>query len=178
SAAAFKEAVERLQENGADALLFDVRNNPGGYVTEVTEMLDYLLPEGKIFISRDINGKEEVFTSDAACINLPMVVLVNGQSYSAAELFAAELHESANAVIVGEQTCGKGYAQQMFPLANGGALGLSTLRYFTGSGISLIGTGLTPTTKVSLTEDESWLLRMDKLSHAEDPQLQAALSSF
>ena len=173
-----KAAVDTLAKDGAKALIFDVRNNPGGYVTELTKMLDYLLPEGKIFIQRDLGGHETVYTSDAAHISLPMAVLVNGDSYSAAEFFAAELQEKANAVIAGEPTCGKGFAQETFPLSNGGALGISTSRYFTGNGVSLIGTGLIPDPNVKLTDDENILLLMGKLETDKDPQLQAALKAL
>lgn len=97
-----KQGVAALQEEGAQALVFDLRNNPGGYVTELTEILDYLLPEGNIFISRTNDGEEVTYTSDASCVDLPMAVLVNANSYSAAEFFAAQLRESAGAPVVGE----------------------------------------------------------------------------
>lgn len=142
SAGRLKEAVAELQGQGARALIFDMRDNGGGYLTQLTDMLDFLLPEGPIFISRDRAGHERVTQSDAACVDLPMAVLVNANTYSAAEFFAAELQEQGAAVIVGEQTSGKGYSQQAFPLPNGGALNLSTAAYFTGSGVSLIGAGL------------------------------------
>lgn len=144
SAARLKEAVAELKEQGAKALLFDMRSNPGGYVSELTDMLDYLLPEGAIFTQRSKNGKVEVVESDAEWVELPMAVLINEDSYSAAELFAAQLRESVSAPLIGARTCGKGYYQQAIKLPNGGALNLSTGLYTTGSGLSLIGTGLTP----------------------------------
>lgn len=144
SAASAQEVVEDLVGQGAKALLFDVRYNPGGYVSELTQLLDYLLPEGPVFAEHTKDGPVHTIHSDAACVDLPMAVLVNGDSYSAAELFAAQLRESVNASIIGQQTCGKGFYQQTFPLADGSALNLSTGLYTTGGGISLIGTGLTP----------------------------------
>lgn len=162
SAGRLKEEVIRLQEEGVEALVFDMRNNGGGYLSELTEMLDFLLPEGPIFISRDRAGNEEVTQSDAACVDLPMVVLVNANTYSAAEFFAAELQEQGVAVIVGEPTSGKGYSQQTFALPHGGAMAISTGAYFTGSGTSLIGTGLTLDREVYLTDEG-------------DAQLEAAL---
>ena len=153
SADRLKEEVTRLQEEGAEALVFDMRNNGGGYLSELTEMLDFLLPEGPIFISRDRAGNEEVTQSDAACVDLPMAVLVNANTYSAAEFFAAELQEQGVAVIVGEPTSGKGYSQQTFALPHGGAMAISTGAYFTGSGTSLIGTGLTLDWEVYLTDE-------------------------
>lgn len=163
SAQRLEEEVTRLQEEGATALVFDMRNNGGGYLSELTDMLDFLLPEGPIFISRDRAGNETVTQSDAACVDLPMAVLVNADTYSAAEFFAAELQERGVAVIVGEPTSGKGYSQQTFPLPHGGAMAISTGAYFTGSGTSLIGTGLTLDAEVYLTGEG-------------DAQLEAALA--
>lgn len=173
-----KQGVEELQAQGARALVFDLRNNPGGYVTELTEILDFLLPEGTIFISRTNDGEETVYTSDAACVDLPMAVLVNAESYSAAEFFAAELREAAGAVVAGEQTSGKGYSQMLFTLADGSAISLSTARYYTGSGISLIGTGVTPEPLVALSQEEAQCLLAGTLSPEEDPQLQSALEAL
>ena len=162
SAQRLEEAVTQLQEQGAEALVFDMRDNGGGYLSQLTDMLDFLLPEGPIFISRDRAGHEEITNSDADCVELPMAVLVNANTYSAAEFFAAELQEQGAAVIVGEPTSGKGYSQQTFPLPHGGAVAISTGAYFTGSGASLIGTGLTLDAEVYNTG-------------AEDTQLAAAL---
>ena len=162
SADRLKEEVTRLQEEGATALVFDMRNNGGGYLSQLTDMLDFLLPEGPIFISRDRAGNEEITQSDASCVDLPMAVLVNADTYSAAEFFAAELQEQGVAVIVGEPTSGKGYSQQTFQLPDGSAMAISTGAYFTGSGTSLIGTGLTLDKEVYLTGEG-------------DAQLEAAL---
>lgn len=162
SADRLKEEVTRLQEEGATALVFDMRNNGGGYLSQLTDMLDFLLPEGPIFITRDRAGNEKITQSDASCVDLPMAVLVNADTYSAAEFFAAELQEWGVAVIVGEPTSGKGYSQQTFELPNGSAVAISTGAYFTGSGTSLIGTGLTLDKEVYLTDQG-------------DTQLEAAL---
>ncbi|OUN22316.1 peptidase [Flavonifractor sp. An82] len=162
SADRLKEEVTRLQEEGATSLVFDMRNNGGGYLSQLTDMLDFLLPEGPIFITRDRAGNEKITQSDASCVDLPMAVLVNADTYSAAEFFAAELQEWGVAVIVGEPTSGKGYSQQTFELPNGSAVAISTGAYFTGSGTSLIGTGLTLDKEVYLTDQG-------------DAQLEAAL---
>lgn len=168
-------AVDELVEQGAAALVFDMRNNGGGYVHELTQMLDHLLPEGPIFRSQTKNGKEEVIDSDADCVDLPMAILVNGNTYSAAEFFAAQLKETAGSVIVGEPTFGKGFSQQTLNLVNGGALNISTGKYFTGGGISLIGTGLTLDAEVVLDEEQTRSLLLGTLTPEEDPQLQKAL---
>lgn len=173
-----KQGVEELQQQGAKGLIFDVRSNPGGYVSELTQILDDLLPEGVVFQTTAYNGEKKAYTSDADCVDLPMAVLVNADSYSAAEFLAAQLRESTGAAIIGEQTSGKGYSQMLFDLPDGSAIGLSTARYFTGGGKSLIGTGLTPDVSVSLTDEQQKQLLMGQLSHAEDPQLQAALQAL
>lgn len=175
SAADLKAAVTDLQKQDATALVFDMRNNGGGYLSELTDMLDFLLPEGPIFRSKSRGGEETVTNSDAACIDLPMAVLVNENTYSAAEFFAAELREREVGVIVGEQTSGKGYSQQTYALPGGGGLGISTGAYFTGAGTSLIGTGLTLDKELSLTEEENAALRGGTLSPEADAQLQGAL---
>ncbi|MCD8376828.1 MAG: S41 family peptidase [Oscillospiraceae bacterium] len=163
SAEIVEAAVEDLLKQGAESLLFDMRDNPGGYLSELLELLDYLLPEGDIFQSGDSSGPTKVTTSDADCVDVPMAVLVNGNTYSAAELFAAQLQESVGAYIVGEATYGKGYSQQVFELFGGRAINLSTKTYYTGSGVSLIGTGVTLDLEVILDEDAE-----------EDNQLAAA----
>ena len=175
SAKQLNAAVDDLVDRGATALIFDMRNNGGGYVTELTDMLDHLLPEGPIFRSQTKRGKEEVTQSDAACVDLPMAVLVNADTYSAAEFFAAQLREKGVAVVVGDPTSGKGYSQQAIPLPNGGAVNLSTGKYTTGDGVSLIGTGVTLDKEISLSDEANAALWAGTLAYEEDAQLQAAL---
>ncbi len=172
------EAVDALVKDGAQSLVFDLRDNPGGYITELTKMLDHLLPEGVIFQSRDLKGQETIYRSDAEMVDVPMAVLVNADSYSAAEFFAAQLRESKDSFIAGELTSGKGFAQEIFPLRNGSALGLSVARYFTGAGESLIGVGVEPDAKLSLSDEERILLIGDKLPEQQDVQLQAAVDAL
>ena len=123
--------IDDLVAQGAKALVFDVRNNGGGYVHEMNEILDYLLPEGDLFRSVDYRGNESVDKSDADCLELPMAVLVNDRSYSAAEFFAAALREYDWAIVAGQATTGKGYFQNTFRLADGSAINLSVVQYFT-----------------------------------------------
>lgn len=152
SAEYVETAVEDLLAQGASSLLFDVRSNPGGYLDELIDLLDYLLPEGNIFQSGNSTGPKRVTRSDAHCVDVPMAVLVNGDSYSAAELFAAQLRESVRAPVIGQPTCGKGYSQQSLALPGGRALNISTKTYYTGSGESLIGVGITPDLVVEQTD--------------------------
>lgn len=175
SAQRVEEAVNDLQTQGAEALIFDMRGNGGGYLDELIPMLDFLLPEGPIFQTRSFAGVEKTYESDEAFVDLPMAVLVNADTYSAAEIFAAELQEEGAAVVVGVPTSGKGYSQQLFTLANGGAVGVSTAEYFTGNGVSLIGTGLTLDEEIALSEEEAARQAVGTLPASEDAQLQAAL---
>lgn len=167
-------AIEDLMAQGAEKLIFDVRNNPGGYASELIEVLDYLLPEGEIFHTEYYNGKENISKSDADCLGLPMAVLVNGDSYSAAEFFAAALQEYEAAVVVGTQTCGKGYFQETYQLSDGSAIGLSVGKYYTPKGENLAGVGITPDIQVELDEESALALLYDRLDPEEDAQIQAA----
>ena len=168
-------AIEALLEQGAQALIFDVRGNPGGYASELVKILDYLLPEGDLFRTVDYAGREHTDTSDESCLELPMAVLVNGDSYSAAEFFAAALREYDWAVIVGQKTCGKGYFQNTLPLSDGSAVGLSVGKYFTPNGVSLADVGVTPDRVVEVDEQTRWKIYYGTLPIEEDIQLEAAL---
>lgn len=174
-----KQAIDQLIEQGAEALIFDVRNNPGGYVNQMTDLLDYLLPEGRLFYSVDYAGREQKIDSDAHAIRLPMAVLVNGESYSAAEFFAAALSEYDWAVVAGEATCGKGYFQTSFRFRDGSAVGLSVGKYFTPKGVSLADTkGLVPEVLVEVDEKTAAMIYAGTLSPEDDPQLQAAIRAL
>ena len=171
-------AIEQLRAEGARKLIFDVRNNPGGFAEELVKLLDYLLPEGDLFRSVSFDGTEKVDTSDANFLDMPMAVLVNGNSYSAAEFFAAALQEYEAAVVVGEPTVGKGYYQQTIPLGDGSAVALSTGKYFTPKGNSLAGKGITPTVRVDVDEETAAAIYYGTSKPAEDPQLQAAIKAL
>lgn len=167
-------AIEALLAQGAEGLIFDVRGNPGGYADEMVKILDYLLPEGELFRTVDYAGREHVDTSDADCLELPMAVLVNQDSYSAAEFFAAALREYDWAVVVGQKTCGKGYFQNTLPLSDGSAVGLSVGKYFTPNGQSLADVGVTPDRVVEVDEDTRWKIYYGTLPTEEDVQLETA----
>lgn len=171
-------AIESLLEQGATKLIFDVRNNPGGYKSELVQVLDYLLPEGLIFRCEYQNGKVEDDYSDEACLDVPMAVLVNGSSYSAAEFFAAALNEYDKAVIVGQATTGKGYVQNVYQMNDGSAVGISIGRYCTPNGVSLEGVGITPEIPVDVTEEIASQIYYGTLEPGDDPQIQAAVDAL
>jgi len=173
-----KAAIAQVLEQGAKKLVFDVRNNPGGAVTELVSLLDHLLPEGVLFRSVDHKGTESIEESDEACLELPMAVLVNGSSYSAAEFFAAALSEYDWAVVVGEQTSGKGNYQMLFPLADGSAVGLSVGKYYTPEGKHLQNVGILPDVVVPVDEQTAAAIYAGILEPEDDPQLQSAIKAL
>ena len=140
-------AMDELIAQGAQALIFDVRYNGGGYKDELVKVLDKILPEGILFQSEDYKGTKQTDRSDAACIKLPMAVLVNQDSYSAAEFFAAAIQEYNWGTVVGTKTVGKGNFQTAFTLSDGSMLNLSIGKYYTPQGRSLTDTASYRTSK-------------------------------
>lgn len=168
--------IEDMIKQGATSLIFDVRYNPGGYAHEMVALLDYLLPEGDLFITEDYQGNRQVDTSDEKCLDMPMVVLVNGDSFSAAEFFACALRDYEWATVIGEKTVGKGYFQQNFMLSDGSAVQLSVGKYYTRSGINLAEAGgLTPDQVVEVDDDTYMQIYYGNVEPKDDPQIQAAI---
>lgn len=162
-----KKAIEQLLQTGATSFIFDVRNNPGGLLTELVDLLDYILPEGDLFISVDKSGKETVQTSDKVSLKNKMIVLVNGNSYSAAEFFAAALQEYNWATVVGEQTNGKARSQITLELSDGSAVHISTHKYLTPNRVDLAEAGgVTPDIAVAQDDEKT------------DKQLETAINAL
>ena len=172
--------IEELIEQGATKLLFDVRFNPGGYVSELVDLLDYLLPEGDLFVSEDYTGVKQTDTSNPSCLRMPMAVLINAYTYSSAEFFAAVLEEYEWAFTVGEHTVGKGNYQITIPLSDGSAVSLSVGRYYTPiKGIWLEESGgLAPTIEVEVDEETLAYIYAGLLDPMKDPQVLAALEGL
>lgn len=146
------KAIESLLESGAKRFVFDVRSNPGGLYSEMVDVLDYLLPSGDILVSVNQAGEETVERSDNVCLSMPMVVLVNSDTYAAAEFFAAALQDYRWAGVVGERTTGKGRIQTTIELTDGSAIHISTSKYLTPNRVDLTEQGgLRPDVEVSLT---------------------------
>lgn len=171
------EAIDTLRGQGAKALVFDLRFNPGGRKDELVRVLDALLPEGPLFRSVDYKGNESVDYSDADCVELPMAVLVNGDSYSAAEFFAAALQEYDWATVVGTKTCGKANYQQTFRLSDGSAVAVSTGHYQTPHGVTLANVGVTPDEIVEVDNKTYLELYKEAVAVKDDAQLQAAIKA-
>lgn len=169
----FDEALKTLTEKGAKGFIFDVRMNGGGYAHVMADMLDKLLPEGNIISMTSKDGKTDEERSDADCIKVPMAVLVNEYSISAAEFFAAAIQEYGVGTVIGEHTGGKGFAQTTIPLSDGSAVNISTYRYYTPKGNSLADVGVAPDIEVVMPDET--LARFYTLKPEEDNQLQKAI---
>ena len=168
-------AMDELIAQGTQALIFDVRYNGGGYKDELVKVLDKILPEGILFQSEDYQGTKQTDRSDEGCIELPMAVLVNQDSYSAAEFFAAAIQEYGWGTVVGTKTVGKGNFQTAFTLSDGSMLNLSIGKYYTPQGRSLTDTGVTPDVIVELSDEDNAKLSYGQLEKTDDAQLQAAI---
>ena len=141
----FQDAVDDLMGQGVQGLIFDLRDNPGGLLTAVCDIVDYLLPEGLIVYTEDRNGVGEEYKSDDEhYVNCPMAVLVNGNSASGSEIFAGALQDHEAAVIIGTTTYGKGVVQNTYELSDGSALKLTVEKYYTPNGQDIDGNGITP----------------------------------
>ncbi len=167
--------LKKCLEAGAKSVIFDLRNNGGGLVTTCSECLDPLLPKGDIAIAEFKDGTTEVICkSDAQELNLPMAVLVNENSASAAELFSASLRDFGKAVLVGKNTFGKGIMQNTYNLDNGGGLKLTVAQYRTVKSECYHGVGLAPDYEVDLPE-EYLETSIEDIPQSEDTQLQKAI---
>lgn len=147
-----KQAVSYFNEQGAQALVVDLRNNPGGNLDVVTSIVETLLPEGLYAYIEDRHGNRQEFHSSGECWGRPMAVLVNGYSASASELFTGAAKDMGAAVIVGQTTFGKGIVQSVVGMMDGSGYQLTTARYFTPSGHVIQGNGIAPDVEVELTE--------------------------
>ncbi len=171
----FKDGLKELQDKNVDGIIFDVRSNGGGYYYTVVEMLDMILPEGKIVYTEDKNGKQEIEYSDAACLDMPICVLVNGYTASASEIFAGAIQDYELGAIIGEQTYGKGIVQNTYSLGDGTAIKFTIAGYFTPNGRNIHGEGIAPDIEVSLPEDEEAYDEQGYLKEGYDTQLDAAM---
>ena len=170
SAKQFKDAVDALTEEGMSGLVIDVRDNPGGTLTSVLAITDYLMPEGLIMYEEDKYGRKQEYrsTDAAAMLNVPCVILTNENSASAAEVFSGAMKDNKLATIVGKTTYGKGIVQTLRMLSDGTGLKYTVRHYFTPNGHDIHGVGIKPDIEVDLDK---------KLYESEgiDSQLEAAV---
>lgn len=162
-----KRAVDALKSAKVDGVIVDVRDDPGGMLDEVVEIADLFLPECMIVYMEDRAGTRTNFYSDSKYWDVPMVVLVNGGSASASEIFAAAIKENERGIIVGETTFGKGIVQTLMTFSQDGAgMQYTSASYFTPDGNSIHGIGVEPDLVVQTDET------------GEDAQLQAAIDAL
>jgi carboxyl-terminal processing protease len=189
----FKSAIDDLEKQGMKKMVVDLRNNPGGIVDSVVSMLDYILPDNLqvkgdpnlvrkkkdktlLVYMADKNGKgEQYYAKDGHQVDVPMAVLVNGQSASASEVFSGALKDYGKAKLVGTKTFGKGIVQTLFPLDKGTAVKMTIAHYYTPNGFDLHKKGLEPDVLVELKED---LKTKIKIEHDEDNQLIEAIKAL
>lgn len=166
----FENAVDELKKNGAESIIFDLRDNPGGVLNGAVSILDYLLPEGLIAYVEDKYGNRTDYKSTDGTdeLDISCVVLVNENSASASELFTGALKDRGYATVVGKKTFGKGIVQSLFSLGDGSGLKITVERYFTPNGVCIHGTGIEPDIEVEYDEDK---FKED----GTDTQLEAAI---
>ena len=165
----FKEAVDDLQSQGMEKVIFDVRDNPGGLFSSVCDILDVLLPQELLVYTEDKDGnREEAYAEDDDALDIPMAVLVNGSSASASEIFTGALKDYDKAEIIGTTTFGKGIVQSIIPLSDGSAVKITTSKYYTPSGVCIHDIGIDPDIEVEAEADTTD-------SEAADDQLRSAI---
>lgn len=168
----FKSSYEELVASNVKGLVIDVRNNPGGLVSAVKDIADYILPEGIIVYTINKNGKRVDYVSDANAIDLPIVLLINESSASCSEILAGAFKDMDYATLVGTKTFGKGVVQGLFELNDGSGIKITLEKYYTPNGISIHGIGVEPDYLVELPEEFRYSLVVDE---SDDTQLQKAL---
>lgn len=193
----FNSAIKNLRRQGAESLIIDLRNNPGGVLNSAVDMLASLLPDGVLVYTKDKNGKGDHYESkdgqiyykndngykdkaypkkDSGKLELPMAVLINGDSASASEVFAQAMKDYQWATIIGTQSYGKGIVQNLIPLTDGTAVKLTVSSYYTKNGSVIQGKGVTPDIKVE--QKGKWKNSTLLPPHDEDAQLQCAIKEL
>ncbi len=140
----FSQAIKDLQGQGMVSMIVDLRDNPGGVLNGVCEMLDLLLPKGLIVYTEDKYGNRSDYESDADCLEIPLAVLINGNSASASEIFAGAVKDYEYGTLIGTKTFGKGIVQTIIPLSDGSAVKMTMAKYFTPKGNYIHGVGIEP----------------------------------
>lgn len=169
----YKDMFTELKDKGMERLVIDLRDNPGGLLTSVCDILREILPEGLIVYTEDKYGNREEETCDGKHqLDMPLAVLVNENSASASEIFAGAVQDHGVGTIVGITTYGKGVVQELRQLSDGSAVKLTVSNYYTPNGNSINKVGIKPDVEVKLASE---LLNKDEITHEEDNQLQKAL---
>ena len=170
----FKAALNGLQEQGMKGLVLDLRNNPGGLVKSVYQIGEELLPEGTMVYTLDKKEKRSDLKCDEEYLDIPLVILVNENSASAAEILSGAAKDMERGTLVGMQTFGKGLVQRLFTLPDGSGLNITIQKYYTPNGTSIHGVGVAPDVKVELPEAYQ-NVSVSRIPEGQDSQLQKAL---
>lgn len=149
----FKSAMKALDKKGMESLVLDLRDNPGGTLTSVVNVADYLLPKGKILSIEDKNGNKKEYKSDASAFGKPMAVLINANSASASEVLAGAIKDYKAGTLIGTTSFGKGIVQNIYSLSDGSGLKLTTAKYYTPAGNYIHGKGIEPDIKIEQSKD-------------------------
>ena len=170
----FENHLQRLLSDGIKGLIIDLRDNPGGSYDQVVKIADRLLPEGTIVYTEDKKGKRKTETSDKTEFNLPLAVLINGNSASASEILAGALKDYGKGMLVGTKTFGKGLVQVIMPLSDGSGLKVTVAKYFTPSGVCIQDIGIEPDVQVQVPEAYSGM-PVSQMPKGDDVQLATVL---
>ena len=169
----FKQSLEKLIMSGHEKFVIDLRNNPGGDIETASRILDFLLPEGPVFTVTDKSGATNTFTSDTSAIPYPLAVIINENTVCEAEVFAKALSNFGTARIFGTNSYGKTSTQSVYPLSNGGAASISSVKYALVGSEDFGGVGITPDVTVALSDEIK--AKYTTMTKEEDAPLQAAL---
>ena len=175
----FGAALQKLVGEGAAGIVVDLRSSPGGNVEAMAQVLDQLLPAGNTVSSRDKSGKVTVeYTSKPGEVDLPVSVVMDGNTFGAAEIFASDIRDFKKGLLVGLKTAGYGTKDEAVPLSDGSAMILSVADYLTVGGKTFDGAGISPDVKKELTADQQASFLRNQLAFADDPQIQAGVTAL
>ena len=171
----FNQAIDELTAQGMKGLIIDLRDNPGGLVNSATAILDRILTKDLLLVyTVDKNGKkQEEYTEDDETINVPISVLINGNSASASEIVSGCLQDYGKAKLVGTTSFGKGIVQYVLPLGDGSAIKLTSAKYYTPNGRNIHGTGIDPDVEVELNSDSETDTQLEKAQEIVMQEIQA-----
>lgn len=170
----FAEDINNLTSQGMKKLIIDLRDNPGGILDEACNMADMILPEGVITYTESKDGSRKYIESDEDELNIPIVILINGNSASASEVFTGALKDYGKATVVGTTSYGKGIVQNVYPFFDGSGISLTSSKYYTPNGVCIHGVGIEPDVVVEMPEEykNTYTSMIDK---EDDVQLQKAI---